>query len=176
MTQDGKLLWGILTALATTQDGQTKLEGIVTGTEPIASLAEFGSQAGIDLTGMVSMLEKLTDVLNAAGAQEVTRRLSAGPNDSMSTSLRRLEAATETVQNLLLALPECRKARQEQIAANILEELCLHFTDPSDEDKLVAYATSVAEKVLDGESLPTPDQLIAGFQTSKQPKRRQKTK
>lgn len=162
----GALFWKILAALATTSDGQTRLDEIAEGTQPIASLIELGNASDIDMTLEVSLLESLTTALNDVGIQEVIRRIDGG-----SANVERVEMRLRVIERLLVAIPECRESHVDQIAANIFEVLTPHFRDES-ESKLVAYAHEVALKVLEGESHPTPDQLIAGFQETLKSKRR----
>lgn len=159
----GKLLIALLAGLANTPDGRQRLMDILQSRQPIGSLATLaGVTPGV--AEVVTALEAFVACLTNVGADEARKRLSGTSTDATAvTLLRRIDATTAATRDQLLAIPECKAARLEQITLEVFTVLAPHF-DGADK-KLKAFAETVAaEHVEEGKSVPTPDQLVARAQ------------
>lgn len=160
----GKLLIALLAGLANTPDGRQRLMDILQGRQSIGNLATLAG-ATADVAQVATALEAFVASLTNSGVAETLKRLTGASTDATAvTLLRRIDATTAATRDQLLAIPECRSARLEQVSLEVFAVLATHFNG-ADDKKLRQFAEAVAaEHVTEGKSVPTPDQLVARAQ------------
>lgn len=161
---EGRLLLVLLVGLGNMPDGKQLLKDILDGRkglQEIVGLAKLNDEQA----RVVTALEAFITSLSQDGADEVLKRLQSDGDpriDTVIAQLRQVNVNTAASERLLLAIPACKKLRQEQIAAQVFAQIINDF--PGQDEATTKVADQVAKEVTAGNQLPSPDQLVARVQ------------